>query len=86
MKIRAFTCAPNRSAVGRATAGLPISGTHTKNNLPAKQKGYDNSETTVEKLSPRRIQIYPDYFFLGVILKVIHFFLKFVFNELDLRS
>ena len=40
-------------------------------NLPANQKGYDTFETTVGKLSTRRIQIYPDYFCLGIILKVI---------------
>ena len=40
-------------------------------NLPENQKNYDNSETTVGKLSMRRIQIYPDYFCLGIILKVI---------------
>ena len=46
---------------------------HTRKiNLPANQKGYDNSETTNEKLSARRIQIYPDYFCLGIILKVIY--------------
>ena len=42
-----------------------------KINLPANQKGYDTFETTVGKLSVRRIQIYPDYFCLGIILKVI---------------
>ena len=40
-------------------------------NLPTNQKGYDTFETTVGKLSARRIQIYPDYFCLGIILKVI---------------
>ena len=40
-------------------AGLPISETRTKNfNLPENQKGYDNSETTDEKLSARRIRIF----------------------------
>ena len=33
-----------------------------KINLPANQKGYDKSETTDEKLSARRIQIYWVYF------------------------
>ena len=33
-----------------------------KINLPTNQKGCDNSETTVEKLSARRIQIYLVYF------------------------
>ena len=33
-----------------------------KSNLPANQKGYDNSETTKRKLSARRIQISFDYF------------------------
>ena len=33
-----------------------------KNNLPANQKGYDTFETTVGKLSARRIQICFDYF------------------------
>ena len=32
---------------------------------------YDTSETTVGKLSARRIQIYPDYFCLGIIFKGI---------------
>ena len=31
-------------------------------NLPTNQKGYDTFETTVGKLSARKIQIYPDYF------------------------
>ena len=39
-------------------------------NLPSNQKGYDTSETTIGKLSVRRIQIYPDYFCLGIILKL----------------
>ena len=42
-----------------------------KINLPTNQKGYDTFETTVGKISARRIQIFPDYFCLGVILKVI---------------
>ena len=33
-----------------------------KINLPTNQKGYDKSETTDEKLSARRIQIYLVYF------------------------
>ena len=44
---------------------------HEKINLPANQKGYNTFEATVGKLSARRIQIYPDYFCLGIILKVI---------------
>ena len=40
-------------------------------NLPTNQKGYDTFETTVGKLSTRRIQIYSDYFCLGIILKII---------------
>ena len=40
-------------------------------NLPTNQKGYDTFETTVGKLSARRIQIYPGYFCLGIISKVI---------------
>ena len=40
-------------------------------NLPANQKDYDTFETTVGKLSAMRIQIYPDYFCLGIIFKVI---------------
>ena len=40
-------------------------------NLPTNQKCYDNSKTTVGKLSARRIQIFPDYFCLGIIFKVI---------------
>ena len=43
----------------------------TKNNSPANQKGYDTFETTVGKLSARRIQICFDYFCLGIILEVI---------------
>ena len=39
------------------TAGLDPQQMHTKKNLPANRKGYDNSETTVGKLSVRRIQI-----------------------------
>ena len=42
-----------------------------KINLPANQKGYDNSETTVGKLLVRRIQTCPYYFWLDIILKVI---------------
>ena len=42
-----------------------------KNNLPTNQKGYGTCETTVEKLSARKIQICGDYFCLGIILKVI---------------
>ena len=42
-----------------------------KNNLPANRKGYDTFETTVGKLSTRRIQIFRVYFCLGIILKVI---------------
>ena len=40
-------------------------------NLPANQKGYDTFETSVGKLSARRIQICRVYFCLGIILKVI---------------
>ena len=40
-------------------------------NLQTNQKGYDTFETTVGKLSARITQIYPDYFCLGTILKVI---------------
>ena len=40
------------------TAGWPISETHTKIDSPTNQKGCDNSETTDEKLSARRIQIF----------------------------
>ena len=39
--------------------------------LSANQKDYDSSETSIGKLSTRRIQIYPDYFWLGNILKVL---------------
>ena len=53
------------------TAGLLISDTHTNNYFPTNQKGYDTFETTVGKLSTRRTQIFPDYFCLGMILKVI---------------
>ena len=44
---------------------------HKKINLPANQKGYNNSETTVGKLSARIIQIFRIHFCLGNILKVI---------------
>ena len=40
-------------------------------NLHTNQKGYDTFETTVGKLSARRIQIFPGYFCLGIILKVM---------------
>ena len=40
-------------------------------NLPTNQKGYDTFETTVGKLSARRIRFCPVYFCLGIILKVI---------------
>ena len=40
-------------------------------NLPMNQNGYDTFETTVGKLSARRIQIYPVHFCLGNCLKVI---------------
>ena len=40
-------------------------------NFSTNQKGYDTFETTVGKLSVRRIQIFPEYFCLGNILKVI---------------
>ena len=42
-----------------------------KMNLPANQKGYDNSKTTVGKLSARGIRFCPVHFCLGIILKVI---------------
>ena len=42
-----------------------------KINLPTNQKGYDTFETTVGKLSTRRIQICLDYFCSGIVLKVI---------------
>ena len=41
--------------------------------LTSNQKGYDNSETTVGKLSARRIQIWLGYFCLGIVLKVIQY-------------
>ena len=41
-----------------ATAGLDVHYEQTKHILPANQKSYDNSETTVEKLSARRIQVF----------------------------
>ena len=40
-------------------------------NLPTNQKGYNTFETTVGKLSARRIQFFPVYFCLGILLKVI---------------
>ena len=51
--------------------GRPISTSRQKINLPKNQKEYDTLETTVGKLSARRIQICFDYFCLGIILKVI---------------
>ena len=51
------------------TAGLDLQHNLTKINLPTNQKGYDNAKTTAGKLSARRIQIYLDYFCLGIILK-----------------
>ena len=39
--------------------------------MPTNQKGYGTFETTVVKLLARRIQVYPDYFCLGIILKII---------------
>ena len=48
------------------------SGIRTRNiHVPTNQKGYDNSETAVGKLSARRIQICWAHFCLGIILKVI---------------
>ena len=40
-------------------------------NLATNQKGYGTFETTVGKLSARRIRFCPVYFCLGIILKVI---------------
>ena len=45
-----------------STDGLDVQYQPTKINLPTNQKGYDKSETTDEKLSARRIQIYWVYF------------------------
>ena len=42
-------------------------------NLSANQQGYNTFETTVGKLSARRIQIFPVQFCLGIILKVIQY-------------
>ena len=39
-----------------STAGLDVQYKPTKNNLPTNQKGFENSDTNVEKLSVRRIQ------------------------------
>ena len=44
------------------TAGLDAQYEPAKNELPANQKGYDNSETTIRKLSGRRTQICRVYF------------------------
>ena len=44
------------------TAALSAQYEPTKNQLPENRKGYDNFETTVGKLSARRIQICFDYF------------------------
>ena len=41
--------------LGILTAGLLSHNTHTKTNSRTNQKGYDNFETTVGKLSSRRI-------------------------------
>ena len=57
--------------LNKATAGLSVNYKPTTINSRKTRKGYENSETTVEKLSARKIQIYPDYFCLGIILKVI---------------
>ena len=61
--------------IPRTTRGLQLDCRSVRRtriiNLPENQKGYDTFETTVGKLSARRIQIYPDYFCLGIILKVI---------------
>ena len=53
------------------TAGLLIRYAHMKNQFASKQKGYDNSETTVGKLSTGQIRFCHVYFCLGIILKVI---------------
>ena len=54
------------------TAELLFLETHTNNQFANEPEGlYDTFETTVGKLSTRRIQICPVYFCLGVILKVI---------------
>ena len=42
-----------------------------KINFLTNQKGYDNSETTIEKLSARRVQICRAHVCLDIILKVI---------------
>ena len=44
------------------TAGLDVQYEPTKTYFPTNQKGYDKSETTDEKLSARRIQIFQVYF------------------------
>ena len=44
------------------TAGLDGQYEPTKINLPTNQRAYDKSETTDEKLSARRIQIFRVYF------------------------
>ena len=60
-----------------------------KINLPTNQKGYGNFETTVGKLSARRIQIRCDYFCSGIILKDIlnnfqnNAYTKIVMADLD---
>ena len=51
-----------------ATAGLDVQYEPTKKyNLRTNHKGYDKSETTDEKLSARRIQIYLVYFSVIII-------------------
>ena len=42
----------------KSTAGLNAQYETTKNNSRTNRKGYDNSETTIGKLSARRIQIF----------------------------
>ena len=61
VKVRhgAHCSARDVAMVNKTTAGLLFLETH------------DTFETTVGKLLERRIQIYPDYFWLGITLKVI---------------
>ena len=51
--------------------GWTFNTSRRKNNLPTNQKRYNTFEITVGKLSARRIQVCPDYFCLGIILKVM---------------
>ena len=48
---------PSAIDLKEITAGLDLQYKHTKKIIKKKRKGYDNSETTIGKLSTRKIQI-----------------------------